>query len=75
MVPALLVCDLKNQPEFHQKNPRVGWAEAAKQAHENGDDKLLISDVFEGETSLLQDRGGPTLKRGRPYSARISPFL
>lgn len=29
--------------------PRQGWAEAAKRAHENGDDKLLIPDVFEDE--------------------------
>lgn len=29
--------------------PRQGWAEAAKRAHENGDDELLIPDVFEGE--------------------------
>ncbi|KAB4875418.1 AbrB/MazE/SpoVT family DNA-binding domain-containing protein, partial [Bacteroides thetaiotaomicron] len=26
-----------------------GWAEAAKRAHENGDDELLIPDVFEDE--------------------------
>ena len=26
--------------------PRTGWAEAAKQAHLNGEDKLLIDDVF-----------------------------
>ena len=30
-------------------NPRKGWAEAAKQAHKSGDDKLLVSDVFEDE--------------------------
>lgn len=29
--------------------PRQGWAEAAKRAHENGDDELLIPDVFEDE--------------------------
>lgn len=29
--------------------PRQGWAEAAKCAHENGDDELLIPDVFEDE--------------------------
>ena len=28
---------------------RQGWAEAAKRAHENGDDELLIPDVFEDE--------------------------
>ena len=31
------------------KQPRQGWAEAAKRAHENGDDELLIPDVFEDE--------------------------
>ena len=30
--------------------PRQGWAEAAKRAHENGDDELLIPDVFEDVT-------------------------
>ena len=29
--------------------PRQGWAEAAKRAHENGDDELLIHEVFEDE--------------------------
>ena len=33
--------------------PRQGWAEAAKRAHENGDDKLLIPDVFEDENSRI----------------------
>ena len=28
---------------------RQGWAEADKRAHENGDDELLIPDVFEDE--------------------------
>jgi antitoxin MazE len=31
------------------KKPREGWAEAFKQMHKNGDDKLLIEDVFEDE--------------------------
>ena len=26
-----------------EPNPRQGWAEAAKECHKNGDDKLLIS--------------------------------
>jgi antitoxin MazE len=30
-------------------NPREGWDEAFRQMHENGDDKLLIPDVFEDE--------------------------
>jgi antitoxin MazE len=29
--------------------PRQGWAEAFQQMHKNGDDKLLIQDVFEDE--------------------------
>ena len=29
--------------------PRTGWADAAKQAHLNGEDKLLIDDVFTDE--------------------------
>jgi hypothetical protein len=35
--------------QFHQK-PRGNWAEAFQQMHENGDDALLIDDVFEDET-------------------------
>ncbi len=31
-------------------HPRQGWAEAAKEAHKQGDDKLLIQDVFNDET-------------------------
>lgn len=30
--------------------PRKGWEEAFKKMHENGDDQLLIDDVFEDET-------------------------
>ncbi len=29
--------------------PRKGWEKAFKKMHENGDDKLLISDVFDDE--------------------------
>ena len=29
--------------------PRKGWEEAFKEMHENGDDKLLIDDIFEDE--------------------------
>jgi antitoxin MazE len=29
--------------------PRKGWEKAFKKMHENGDDKLLIGDVFEDE--------------------------
>ena len=32
-----------------KNTPRKGWAEAFKKMHENGDDKLLIDDVFEDE--------------------------
>jgi antitoxin MazE len=31
------------------KKPRQGWAEAFKRMHENGDDELLIDDIFEDE--------------------------
>lgn len=31
-------------------NPREGWEEQFRQMHENGDDQLLIPDVFEDET-------------------------
>ena len=30
--------------------PRKGWEEAFKKMHEEGDDQLLIDDVFEDET-------------------------
>jgi antitoxin MazE len=30
--------------------PRKGWEAAFKEMHENGDDKLLMDDVFEDET-------------------------
>ena len=29
---------------------RTGWAEAAKEMHQCGDDQLLIADVFDDET-------------------------
>ena len=29
--------------------PRKGWDEAFKEMHENGDDQLLMGDVFEDE--------------------------
>lgn len=35
---------LKPKPE-----PRNGWEKAFKKMHENGDDTLLINDVFEDE--------------------------
>ncbi|NGF56690.1 AbrB/MazE/SpoVT family DNA-binding domain-containing protein [Parapusillimonas sp. SGNA-6] len=30
--------------------PRKGWEKSFKQMHANGDDKLLIDDVFDDET-------------------------
>jgi antitoxin MazE len=30
--------------------PRQGWEQAFKEMHTNGDDQLLIDDVFEDET-------------------------
>lgn len=32
------------------RKPREGWEESFKQMHENGDDRLLIPDVFDAET-------------------------
>ncbi len=34
--------------------PRKGWDKAFKKMRENGDNKLLIPDVFEGE-SIIQE--------------------
>ena len=31
-------------------NPREGWEDAFRQMHENGDDKLLLPDMFDDET-------------------------
>lgn len=31
------------------KNPREGWGEEFKRMHEEGDDELLIDDIFEDE--------------------------
>ena len=37
--------------EEAQKNqPRKGWAEAFKEMHEVGEDKILIPDVFDDES-------------------------
>ena len=33
----------------NNNTPREGWADAFKKMHENGDDELLIPDVFEDE--------------------------
>ena len=30
-------------------SPRKGWDKSFKKMHENGDDKLLISDIFQDE--------------------------
>lgn len=32
-----------------QQEPRKGWGESFKKMHENGDDKLIMSDIFEDE--------------------------
>ncbi|MCK6609543.1 MAG: AbrB/MazE/SpoVT family DNA-binding domain-containing protein [Bacteroidia bacterium] len=32
------------------KTPRKGWENAFKKMHENGDDKLLLADVFDDES-------------------------
>ena len=33
-----------------KSTPRKGWEKSFKLMHENGDDKLLIDDIFEDET-------------------------
>jgi antitoxin MazE len=33
-----------------KSTPRKGWEKSFKLMHENGDDKLLIEDIFEDET-------------------------
>ena len=33
-----------------KQEPRKNWEKAFKKMHENGDDKLLIDDVFEDES-------------------------
>jgi antitoxin MazE len=33
-----------------KSNPRKGWEKSFKQMHANGDDQLLINDVFDDET-------------------------
>jgi antitoxin MazE len=32
-----------------KQEPRRGWEKSFKQMHENGDDKLVISDIFNDE--------------------------
>jgi antitoxin MazE len=32
-----------------KREPRSGWEKAFKKMHENGDDKLLINDLFDDE--------------------------
>lgn len=32
-----------------KSTPRKGWEKSFKKMHENGDDSLLIDDIFEGE--------------------------
>ncbi|MDP3929203.1 MAG: AbrB/MazE/SpoVT family DNA-binding domain-containing protein [Bacteroidota bacterium] len=33
-----------------KKEPRKGWEKSFKKMHENGDDQLLMNDIFEDET-------------------------
>ena len=45
-----VIAFVKGLVKLEQKeSPRAGWAAAAKQAHANGDDKLLVADVFADE--------------------------
>ncbi|MBN1340850.1 MAG: hypothetical protein JXA03_16095 [Bacteroidales bacterium] len=36
-----------------KKKPKKGWESAFKEMNENGDDQLLISDVFEDENPVI----------------------
>ena len=38
--------------ESARTEPRFDWAKQSKEMHKNGDDKLLIPDVFEDEECL-----------------------
>lgn len=35
--------------KLKRKKPRTGWAKAYKRMTKNGDDKLLMPDIFEDE--------------------------
>lgn len=39
-----------SEQTFTDSLPREGWAEAAKKAHEEGQDQLLVDDVFADES-------------------------
>ena len=41
---------LTTQQKGADASVRNGWAAAAKQAHADGEDKLMVADVFEDET-------------------------
>ena len=36
--------------DVRSMTPRVGWEAAAKQAHADGEDRLMVADVFDDET-------------------------
>lgn len=36
-------------PIENSQDPRNGWEKAFQKMHENGDDKLLIDDIFDDE--------------------------
>ena len=38
-----------NNLEYLKDKPRKGWEKQFEEMHKNGDDKLLIDDVFEDE--------------------------
>ena len=41
---------VNTQQKGADSSVRNGWAAAAKQAHADGEDKLMVADVFEDET-------------------------
>ena len=45
-----VIAFVKTLGKAQQKdNLRIGWADAAKRAHADGEDKLMAADVFEDE--------------------------
>lgn len=57
----MLINDVKESA-----SARAGWAAAAKQAHADGEDKLIAADVFEDETGSQEARCEVPKKREQP---------
>ena len=48
----LTIESIVNKINKQESNVRAGWSEAFKEMRKNGDDELLIPDVFEDEEIL-----------------------